>query len=372
MEKWIIGLLLLVALNPSASAAVRVDGLFDVTVAVSGQAPAERARALSEGLKEVISRLAATQNIDRYPPLQAALADPSQFVQQYRYQRQPANAQSAAQAVAGEALWMRFDRGAIEKLLRDNGLPVWGAERPNTLVWLAVEDGNDRHLIAADSSDPVRVELEKQAQIRGVPIMFPLLDLKDQRQLSFADVWGGFADTVAAASARYSPEAVLIGRLRHAPDGSWDARWLLTNQGQEKAWTTRGADLTTMLGDGIGGVADALAARYAMAAGQGGHTQVTLTVAGVAKLQDYAKVGKYLTSLAAVVDARLTDVAPDQISYTVDVRGNSDVLAQSFALGDVLVPVQAGQAGQAANITAASVPSSESVAANAMHYRLQP
>src|SRR5258706_15949695 len=72
----------------------------------------------------------------------------------------------------------------------------------------------------------VRKELLAVADERGLPVTLPLLDVQDLRAVTFADVWGGFEDRVAAASARYRADALLIGRVRPGLIGN-QIEWLL-------------------------------------------------------------------------------------------------------------------------------------------------
>ena len=44
-------------------------------------------------------------------------------------------------AAADGQVWVAFDGPAIERWLTQNGQPLWGRERPTTLVLLAVSSG---------------------------------------------------------------------------------------------------------------------------------------------------------------------------------------------------------------------------------------
>ena len=57
----------------------------------------------------------------------SAFANPAAFVQQYRMD-------------PGSVVWVLFDRAAIKRVLDRGGQPVWGEERPATLVWLVIDD----------------------------------------------------------------------------------------------------------------------------------------------------------------------------------------------------------------------------------------
>jgi hypothetical protein len=350
-RRLVVVALALLVLTPPAFSAVRMKNLYAAEIPVTGQDRTERARALRDGLHQVITRISGAQKIDDYPPLAKALDHPSRYVQQYRYHRLPPSAgpQASAQAPPStaaqppapaptEELRIRFDRAAVNQLLQQSGLPVWGEERPVTLVWLAIEDGGQRRLLGADATGAIHDALEKQAQASGVPILFPLLDLEDQRNVAFADVWGGFVDTVHDASKRYGTEAVLIGRLYRGNDGTWHARWTFSNSGQQNSWTADNDDLPTLLGGTMANVADMLIARYALRSNEVSSQPVQLVVSGVKNLQDYARLNKYLNSLAAVYHAQLSAVDGQRLIYAVTVRGSASVLEQSFALGNTLEP----------------------------------
>ena len=52
----------------------------------------------------------------------------------------------------GRAL-VGFSRGQVERALTELGKPVWGPERPLTLLWVAVDDGaGGRALLGADEA----------------------------------------------------------------------------------------------------------------------------------------------------------------------------------------------------------------------------
>jgi len=357
MKKWLAACAALLIYAGSAAAAVRVADIYDAEVPVTGQDATERARVVHDALLEVLTRLAGARDFEQLPALKQALDQASHYVEQYRYRRLDAGGSTptpnppAVPAPPRQALWVRFDADAVERLLRDSGLPVWGQERPQTLVWVAVEDGEDRHLLGADTRDPVRGALEAEAKLRGVPLMFPLLDVEDRGRVRFADVWGGFTDTLQTASARYSPDAMLTVRVLHDGDG-WNARWILDNQGRENTWTTRGGDLNQVLQGGIDGLADMLASRYGVQTGQREVADLVLHVSNVHGAADYARVGHYLESLAAVDQALLTTVTPEQLTYTVSVHGAASVLERSVALGNVLVPTSPPPKAEAAPVPA--------------------
>ena len=128
-----LGLLLLLA--PPIHAA---QDLFESEVAVSDQTPGVRIEAFRTALSQTIVRVTGDQAALGGEPARALLEDPARLVQQYRYFTEPSVSQPALK------LWVRFDGDAIRRSLQTQGMSYWGGERPDTLVWLAVEDRGRR------------------------------------------------------------------------------------------------------------------------------------------------------------------------------------------------------------------------------------
>ncbi|MEO1575515.1 MAG: DUF2066 domain-containing protein, partial [Pseudomonadota bacterium] len=188
---------------------------------VDGASDEERRRdAYSRAMAQVLVRVTGQRNVGSRPEAAPLLEAAEQFVQQFT--TRPGDA-------GGETLWVAFDGAAVERAAGSVGLPIWNRDRPATLVWLAVDRGDGtRDLVGADSADPVRLEIERVARERGVPLIWPLLDSSDRAAASAADIWGGFNDKVTSASSRYRADVVVVARLRARPGqaayGSWDVR----------------------------------------------------------------------------------------------------------------------------------------------------
>ncbi|MGE0372435.1 MAG: DUF2066 domain-containing protein, partial [Gammaproteobacteria bacterium] len=222
--------LLLCALACAAGArAGEVEGLYETQVPVTGQREAERVDALRTAFRQVLVKVTGDRGAASHQRVQALARSPLGYVQQYLYRPLPPDYAPAAAADTAptQMLWVRFDAQAVDLLLQQANEPVWGRMRPSTLVWLAVDDQGRRALAGNDTQPDLRRELEDQAEVRGVPLLFPLLDVEDQRRVNFADVWGGFDQEVRAASARYQSGAVLVGRVHRARSGDWAGRWSL-------------------------------------------------------------------------------------------------------------------------------------------------
>ena len=245
-----------------------------------------------------------------------------------------------------ENLLIVFDSPGLQQALTARNQPVWGEERPLTLLWVAIDGGPGERGILAASASPVsggdaveaaaaelREELLGVANQRGLPVSLPLMDVQDLDAVNFIDVWGLFSDRLGQASARYAPDAVLSGRIRLGEEGIEAARWSLLRSGELRhlpGVTVR---------SGLDGLADLYALEFS---GTGGATGARLKVLGVESLDDYGRVMSYLESLSVLRSVQLEQLVGTEMTLQVQAHGGALVLNRVLALGDVLSRSGAG------------------------------
>ncbi len=326
-------------LLPLPGGAPAADNLFEADVPVAGQQPDQRTAYLKTAMEEVLVRVTGQREVLDRPEIQSLLGKPEQFVQQYRYYTLPESAPPQLM------LRVRFDGEALQQALTRQGVAYWGkSERPDILVWLAVEDHSSRTIVSAQDDTDASRELQQAAKQRGIPLLFPLLDLEDQSRVRFTDIWGGFFDGVQAASARYSPQAVLIGRLNRSPSGGWVARWDMQSGGSG-SWTDNGERLGDVLQAGIDKVSERLTARLAVTNPGTVAGMISITVEDVNTLMAFARVDDYLASLAAIRRLELERVDGATLQYALQLDGTLDGLTQTITIGTVLEPSPGGAPG---------------------------
>lgn len=339
---------------PATGFAARVSGLYEAEVQVFSQKRSERSLAMISALAEVLSKVSGQRDAALEGDLAKEVKKPARFLQQYRYRPLSDEERAREMETAGpgadpQIILFRFDKAAVDKLLQDNGLPVWGATRPKTLVWLAVEDESRRYMIGSDSSEPMREQLLREAHKRGLAVLLPLMDLEDQRALSFSDVWGGFREAIDKASKRYATEAVLVGRLYRPVGGEWQAQWTLLEGGFMQSWRGFGVLPLELLDAGMAGAMDVLASRYAPAAGQQQKGLLPVTITDIRTLHDYARVTRYLNSLQQVSRVQTRRVEADRITFELDIQGSPESFSQTVSLGNVIAAFKPlpGETGEA-------------------------
>src|SRR5258708_2573133 len=103
-------------------------------------------------------------------------------------------------------LWVSFDGAAIERWLTQNGQPLWGRERPSTLVWLSVATGpQSTAVVSADDSSELKDAMDAAALLRGIPLVWPPAASANAAANAPADV-----------ARRLGAEGVLVGRANNA------------------------------------------------------------------------------------------------------------------------------------------------------------
>ncbi|MGH8176346.1 MAG: DUF2066 domain-containing protein, partial [Steroidobacter sp.] len=297
-----IAIALLIALTAVAARAVTVEDLYEGAQPVG----ASRDAAFVEALKTVVVRVSGQR--DAVARLGDALNNPRKYVQRFGF-------------TADDVLQVGFDSVAIDQLLADAGLPIWGRERPTTLVMLDMEqpDGSTRW-VSAQSPPTEREVIAKAARDRGLPLIWAAMDTQDRMhagsELS--------AEELLQTAQRYGANAALRGRMR---GGS--VRWTLAS-------IDGAAEASGGLEDGVHLAADAFARVFATSGSSLGN--VTVEVTGIADLSAYATTLNYLESMTLVRGVALEQVAGDAMRFRLAVRGDAETLRRAIALDDRLAP----------------------------------
>ena len=327
--------LILLASRPAT--AVPVRNLYAASVALPAESPDPSNDTFNDALGKVLVKVTGRRDASAPDYLMRLFPDPEQVVQLHRREDQ-------------ETIWVQFRRNAIKRVLDGEGQPVWGADRPEVLIWLALDAGRGRRsILSAESAtsglpirpdesltvdieqaDKARVVIMEAAEGRGVPMLLPLMDAEDLSRLSFAELWGDFSDTVMAASARYGVEVVLIGRARNAAAPGRQVRWTLLHGNDRRDWQ---GDLA----DGPNGTADWLGGRLATTTDS--VDKIRLSVAGVKTLEHYGQLKKYLNSIEVVELFEVSRVNGDYIEFNLTVRGDCNRLVRAMRGSQILQPM---------------------------------
>lgn len=268
-------------LNSSRDAAF-VDALKTVVIRVSGQ-------------RDAPARLGATLN------------DPRKYVQRFGF-------------TVDNVLQVGFDSVSVDKLLQEAGLPIWGRERPATLVLLNVIDPSGySYWISGDQPNAQKDVLEKVARERGLPLKWPAVAPQ------------GIDESSALQEAeRYGANAALLGRSQGGA-----VRWTLVSS-EGASQVSGGMD------EGVHLAADTFARVFSASGSSLGN--VVVEVSGIGDLDAYAGTLNYLEGMTLVRAVSLEQVAGDTMRFKLAVRGDAATLRRAIALDNRLVSQDAAAA----------------------------
>lgn len=309
--------------------AAKVEGLYSAAVRVSTQSVRERRSASQDALAEVFIRASGKATVVQNQAIQALLSRPDRFILSFGYQSLPADDEGGQQ---GFLLTLDFDAVQINQSLRAAGMPVWGDNRPELLLWWAVEDEQGRRLVNSDNDiNSVRI-MQRHAKRRGIPTAWPLLDLQDRSLVKTSDVWGFYLDKMASASKRYGSQAVIIGRARKAATGHWFGRWFVLLNGQQYRLEGDGSDLNAVMQEAMDFAADKIAEQYAEIKTTEGGGELMIKVTDVNSLADYASLNNYLDGLSVVRQVTVKAVHQRTIWYALQLQSDVDNFEQVIRL----------------------------------------
>ncbi|MBI2379944.1 MAG: DUF2066 domain-containing protein [Gammaproteobacteria bacterium] len=338
-----------------------VAGLYHVELPALEQSRASRERLTQAALRELLQRLtgragAAGEN----PVVEAAATQASSLVQAFGF-REPSPEERAASG-AQFVLQLDFDPGALQRLLKEAGLPVWGRERPETLLWLvlpaepAMAEAPSSETAPADivtaphpgflspgDAPVLERQLQLAAQRRGLPLALPKDEPAERETLSLDALRMPVAESVEAVSLAYSADVLLAGELSRA-GGGWTGRMHLLRGAELESWDVQAASESAALERILDGLGERLARRYALRQDAKAGA-LALRIGNVRNLADYAQLLRYLQSLSLVKRVAVREVRGYELRVELTTSADAAALSQLLALGQHLQVVTGAQDG---------------------------
>lgn len=292
--------------------------------------------AVAEALNRVLIRATGNDSVTELEAIAAAVETPNRFLSTFRFERSDVTLTNVlGESVPTKLMVMQFDRGAVEQLLIDNSLPVWGSKRPVTLVWLADRLEGDDHILADSEHGSSAQRLKDYSRERGIPLTLPIMDLDDTLNVDFTDVYGLFVDNLDAASERYQPDAVLIGRLSRQGD-EFQANFVYRLQDERRRYQVSASSRSRLMEALVDQMSIRLANQYAVVLDPTLAGQLSLRVTAVDNLATLAEVERYLQSQNLITRVTLRQVEPDAVRFDLEISGSEAQLRDILALDDRL------------------------------------
>jgi hypothetical protein len=295
--------------------------MYQATAPVADRSEAAQTAAFQNAMKTVLIRVTGRRNADEDPALSSLVSNARRYVQQYR-------------AAPDSQLWVSFDGPAIERWLTQNGQPLWGHERPTTLVLLGVQSGaQSGSVLTTDDTSELKLAIDAAAVARGLPLVWPSGAELQKFHIDYSAVSTGSAATFAEIGRRMGSDGLLIGRASSSSANA-NVRWthLFQDRSSEYSGTL----------EGVNRAADLYAGLFAAS---GTAVPVDIEISGLSDLRDYASLESYLESLTFISHVSVESLSGDTVRFRLSTRGGVDSLQRALSLNGRLQPVAAGENG---------------------------
>lgn len=214
--------------------AVEVNGLYEIELVANSQSAADREQAIKQALYGVLSRILVSDDISKIPVVQQLLRGAEHYVKQFQYSLISANAYSDSDA---RLIRVEFDEDQLLEVLRKSQVGIWSEIRPQTLLWLVVDEDGKRQFFNPDTMPDFDNSLTLASNVKGVPVIYPLLDLEEQQRISVSEVLSADSRNLLAVSARYDVPAVMAGRMLKK-DRCWQGEWAFYFDNKITQWNS--------------------------------------------------------------------------------------------------------------------------------------
>jgi hypothetical protein len=315
--------------------AVTVEDLFTVQLPVADQTTGLRLESFSQAFRQVVVKVSGSDDALRSPAFERPIESSARYVKQFRYINR--SLPEGDEPDAGR-LYLRidFDQQLIESLLRENNFPVWGRERPSSLLVISYDVNENIKLVSEDSTPDLIEALDQAASIHAVPVLFPLMDLEDIGLVNIGDIVSREFGKIQTMAARYAPDALLVGQVLGRSGQGWQGDWEVRFADQIFKWKFEAPSKNAVIEQVIRHLAKILALEYALEDHRRVEQTLLLSVSALEGIDNLIKVQNYLKSLNVVDSVRVAMINKDVITYRLKLRNNPEDLQRLIDFGEVL------------------------------------
>ena len=327
-------LLVLTGLCKPATAVV-VEDLFTVELPVADQTTGLRLESFSQAFQQVVVKVSGSDDALRSPAFERPIERSARYVKQFRYinRSQPGDEEFDAGRLF---LRIDFDQQLIEGLLREHNFPVWGRERPSSLLVISYDVNENIKLVSEDSTPDLIESLDKAATRHAVPVLFPLMDLQDIAMVRIGDIVSREYGNISTMAQRYSPDALLVGQIVGRSGKGWHGDWEVRFADQIFKWRYEAPSKQAVVDQVVKHLARILALEYALEDHRRVEQSLLLSVSALEGIDRLIRVQNYLKSLSVVESVRVALINQDVVTYQLKLRNDPEDLQRLIEFGEVL------------------------------------
>lgn len=324
-----IGLFLLYSCLGPWAFAMSMSTLYQAKVFVKTQTAEEQLKATRSGLAQVFVKITGSEQVLTNPRINSYLDTAENFLQEFGYTKFAHS--------EGYELDLQFDSKSIIQSLQNINEPVWGPNRPLILIWINYENNTHHSEIIANHSDhPIFSLLNKRADLRGIPILFPIMDMTDMNNVSNEDISSMLTENLKKAATRYKCDGILIGNINENGE-ELTTQWKLLVENDSWDWALTGK-MDQVVKHIINLTTNTLSAKFANVSTHTTRHEVSFRVTGINKRSDFEKCFHYIQNLASVYNAEVTTVSGNNVLFQISLNSSEDDFQKAIGQGQKLLP----------------------------------
>ena len=323
----IVILTMLLTLNPAVA---RVANLYSAEV----NATPERSVWQQQALIQVLHRVSGNAAIVSHPAVQAELKNAASYIKQFESQRQ----------VDGSNLMrVLLDAVKVNQLLTEQGIAVWGALRPQILVWLTEQSAGERQFVR-QNEHPLNLQMQQAFDYYALPLLVPLYDIDDLINVTETDVWAGFWQPITEASQRYPADIVVAASLmseQQAEQVSYRLSWQVQQEGRTYRSELSAESEADVIQQFAATLAEHLAQRYATVMSAEGETKLLLEIQQLQSLADIVRVQRELAQLVGITQVTLAHYHNNNARFELRSKVSADSVINALRFNNMLQNITA-------------------------------
>ncbi|MCZ6668462.1 MAG: DUF2066 domain-containing protein [Gammaproteobacteria bacterium] len=322
--------------------AVVVEELYSIELPVADQTTSLRLGAFGEAFKLVVIKVSGSDDALRSPAFKRPMQSSARYVKQFRYINRK---DEDAEGFDSGQLFLKidFNQQLIEGLLRENDFPIWGRERPGSLLIISYDVNETIQLVSGDTTPEMVALIDEAAVKLGLPVLFPLMDLEDIMLINIADIVSRQYEAIEIMADRYAPDALVIGQIIGRSGEGWNGDWEVRFEDQIFKWEYKDSSRQNVVDQGIKHLARVLALEYALEDHRRVEESLYLSVSSLTEFKNLISVQKYLESMSVVDSVRVSLVSAHEVTFIIKLRNSSEDFQRLIELGEVLEQLELPQ-----------------------------
>ena len=329
-------ILALLVLSPLQSVkAIVVDDLYTIELPVEDQTTGQRLDAFGDAFRLVLTKVSGSDAAQKSSVISNLSNTSSRYVKQFSYLNRQ-SVDEEGEDVDLLFLKVDFDQRLIERLLRKHNFPVWGKERPSSLLVINSQVNGNVQLVTVDTRPEIVDRLDAAALNMGVPTLLPLMDLEDISLIEVADVTSRRFGAIKLLAARYGPDALVVGEVVELDAENWLGAWEVRFAEQIFKWRYQAATQGEVIDQLVSHLASVLALEYALEDHRGNEQELLLKVSSMLNVRHLILVQNYLGSLNVVESVRVALVSGEEVTFYLKLKNSAEDLQRLIDIGNIL------------------------------------